>query len=237
MPRKRTRTRLRPAPFLAILLIANLTAGLCLSKLTVIRKVRVDGAASWDEARIAEVLGHLKGKPCALINRYEIESLVMRDPQVRTARLDRNLFGSAVLTIGYRNPVARFYNHMNMALSSEGVIYRAEHLPDNLPTVQLSDGQPKTILTLAQDWPCVPIAILAIKIREVDQKDPIRIDYGSGNSLCLNIGAGKVELGSCDNLDAKLQALRATLKDDPDYLSRIKSLNLVVPSNPMTVPK
>lgn len=237
MARTTKRTTLRPAPFLVLLLIINVAVGLCASPLTAVRKVRVDGAKDEDRPRIEAILRRLKGEPCGLINKHRIESLVMDDSKLRSARLDRNLFGSAVLTLGYRNPVARFQNHTGMALSSEGVVYRADQLPEDLPTLSLTEDEPKPFLTVSADWPCASIALLAARVREFVPSESILIEYGTGSTLCLNIGTGKAILGSCDSLDLKLAKLRKLLADDPDYLSKIKSVNLVNPETPMIVPK
>ena len=236
-PKTKKRTRLRPAPFITIFLLINLAAGLYASRLTVIRKVRVEGAAEWDRPRLETILEGLRGVPCAQINRFRVESDTLSDSAYRSARLDRNLFGSAVLTVVYRTPVARFNNHLQLAISDEGVIFRSQHLPSDLPTLQLGDGQPATLLTLANDFPSSSIAYLAVHAQAILKPTPFRIEYGTGRGLCLNIGTGQVILGSSANLEAKLGKLQEELRSDPDYLSKIKALNLVEPKNPMTVPK
>jgi hypothetical protein len=238
MARKsRRRSRLRPAPFFVLFLLANLAVGLTVSRITAIRSVRVDGATAWDEPRLEGILSELRGVPCAKVNRFHIESRVLENPEVKSASFDRSIFGSALLTVRYRTPAARFFNHDGLALSDEGVIYRSVHLPPNLPAVLLGSGQPGLLFTLANNWPSGSIAYVAVQVRRFVPAETVRIDYGTGSSLCLNIGTGKAIFGSCEGLDAKLKKLHDKLQTDPDYLSKIDSLNLVDPDNPMVVPK
>ncbi len=221
-----------------VLLVANVSAGLVVSPLTVIRKVQVEGSEPWDQARLASIVSkQLTGVPCALINRYHVESQVMENPAIKSAELDRNIFGSAVLSLTYHRPVARFYNHLNMALGDDGVVFRSGRVPEGLPTLQLFEGQMKTDATLATDFPSLAISQLAIQVSQIFPGQSVRIEYGTGSSLCLNIGTSQVILGSCDGLDAKLAKLKEKLAADRNFLSQVKSFNLLEPKNPMTIPK
>jgi cell division septal protein FtsQ len=241
-PSKRRVTRLKPTPFVVILLIVNLVAGLIASRVTVIRRVQVSGAQDWDKPRLESIMEQLKGKPCALINRYAVESMVQSDSAIKSARFDRSLFGSAVLTVTYQIPVARFYNHLSIGLSDDGVVFKSAHLPEDIPLLEVSGGPSKTYVTIANDFPTLAVAHLAEQVKQLFPKQIIpgqtpRIEYGTGSSLCLNIGTSQVILGSCDGLDGKLAKLQEKLTAEPDFLARVKSYNLLDPQNPMTVPR
>jgi hypothetical protein len=234
---KRKRTSLRPRPFIVIFFIVSTVAGLVASPLTALRKIQVVGEVDWDRARVDGILATLKGKPCALINRYSVESSVLGNSAVRSAQFDRNLFGSGVLTLTYRVPVARFYNHLTTALSEDGTIFQSAHLPDGIPLLDVSGGLTKTYLTIANDLPTLAVAHLAQRIPGLFPQREVRIQYGTGSSLCLNIGTSQVILGSCDELDGKLAKLQTKLASEPDFLARVKTYNLLDPQNPMTVPR
>ncbi len=228
--------RIRWAPVLWLLLISNVIAGLLYSPLTSIRRVRAEGAPRWDEERLASILEPLKGVPCAQIRAAEVESAALSDPEVRSARFDRNLFGSAVLSVGYRQPVAALAGHPNVVLARDGILYRCLHIPAGLPTIRIDAEHPSPDLTLALDWPAVEVARLALRARGLANGRSMAIELGKDGSVCLNMGAGQVDFGSCDDMDAKLAVLRRILSKDPAYLSRVKSLNLAVASAPTAVP-
>ena len=237
MPQKRKRVSLRPLPVIILLLVVNLVAGLLYSQLTVMRRIRVDGAPYWDQQRLTGVVGQLKGVPCAQIDAARVEAQALQNPEVRSAHLSRNLFGSAVLTVGYRRPVARFYNKRDVALTIDGVVYPSSHLPDNLPTVEVADGASTPLLTIAGDWPAAKVARVVLKAEEIDSSKQINVRFGPGSEVCLNMGTGQVILGSCDDIDTKMRVLKERLPADPEYLSRVQALNLTVPSHPSEVPK
>ncbi|HWD38665.1 MAG TPA: hypothetical protein VG944_07435 [Fimbriimonas sp.] len=236
MRRKRRRSRLNPTPILWLLLAANVIAGMLYSPLTTVRSVRVDGAPAWDFDRLRTVAEKMKGIPCAQINPRTIESQAMAIPDVRSARLSRNLFGSAVLTVGYRTPIARIEGQKGMVLSIEGVIYHSNAVVSDLPSVKLGPQTSNPLFTIATDWPAADIANLVIKAKRIDPNAPIKIEFDAGNSLCLNMGTGRVVLGSSDDLDEKLQVLTQRLAADPNLLSKIQTLILTVAGNPQIVP-
>jgi hypothetical protein len=237
MRRKRKRTTIRPAPVIVILLIVNIAVGLTLSRLTVIRHIEIVGARDWERPRLESIAQSIKGRPCAQINPYVVESLVLQDTAIKGAQLDRNLFGDAVLTLEHEVPVARFYNHLTMGIGEDGVVYESDHFPADLPTIELGENEPRANLTLANDFPSATLAHLAQRVRQILPRNQVRIEYGTGSSLCLNIGTDQIFLGSCEDIDLKLDMLQQKLSSEPDFLSKIKSFNLLYPKMPMTVPK
>ena len=220
-----------------MLIAANLTAALLFSPLTALRKVRVDGAPDWDRDRLQGITEQLKGIPCAQINARRVESDAMQDPQVRSAHFSRNLFGSAVLQVGYRQAVAVLDGEPDVALSIEGVPFHSGHLPPNLPVVKIDGQKPVGIRLIAESWPVLAIAGLAVKATSMFRGQSLEIELGKGNILCLNIGAEQVVFGSCDNVESKLMALQKLLTRYPALLTKVQSVNLSFPSSPSVVAK
>jgi cell division septal protein FtsQ len=233
------RQRIRNRRFVAILwvlLIGNLAAALLYSPLTAIRRVRVVGAPYWDEARLGSILASVQGVPCAQVKAASIESAALAIPDVKSAEFDRNLFGSAVLTLTYRRPAASVAGRPGVALFRDGSVFRSEASLDGLPAVRFDGTELDPNLTLARNWPAEEIARLAKRVKELPRAQEASIELGKDGSVCLNIGAGQVVLGSCDDMDAKLATLQRILDKDPGILARVKSLNLVVASAPSVVP-
>jgi cell division protein FtsQ len=220
-----------------LLLIGNLIAGALYSPVTSLRKVRVEGAGEFDQLRLQRLLASLKDVPCAQVNARNIESLALDLPEARSAELTRNPFGSGLLKIRYKRPVARRFNGGNLALTADGVLYSADRLPEDLPTFNLPTDEPVPALALAANWQPARIAELAMAAREMAPQNAIRIDLNPSGVVCLNMGSGRVVLGSTDNLEKKLQVLRERLEQNPMELSEVESLILTSPDNPSVVRK
>jgi cell division septal protein FtsQ len=237
MRSKRKRTTWRPGPLLWLLLIANVTAGLLFSPITSVTRARVDGAKPFDQERIANILSGIQGVPCAQVSPREVESLVLSLPEVRSAELTRNLFGSALLSVRYRRPILRVRNTNNLALTIDGVLYPANELGDDLPLLELPPGEPHVLATIAAPWRPVAVANLAIRAKESWPGEPIIIQVDTRGSVCLNIGTGRVVLGSPTDLDKKLEVLHERLQRNPNELQEVAELNLTAPENPSVVRK
>jgi cell division septal protein FtsQ len=237
MRRKRKKLRLRWEPIWWILIVANVVAGLTFSPITQIRHVRVDGSADFDQDRLTRVVALMQGVPCSQIRPRRIESAALELPEARSAELNRNLFGSAVLKVRYRRPVARLFDDASTAVAIDGVMYTANSLPQDLPTVQLPETGGSPALTLAGPWQAARIADLAVRAKSLRPQDSINISIGDSGSVWLNMGAGRVGLGSLEDLDTKLRVLKEILDKDPDMLSKVQALNLTAPSHPAVVPK
>jgi len=233
MPKNSSRSDgFRWAPLLWCLLILNVVVGLLYSKLTVIRKVRIEGAYSWDQDRLTRVARSLKGIPCAQINPNAVGGMVMADPDVYDTSLARNLFGSAVIKVSYRNPIAELADTPGVGVTAEGVAYRSDHLPQGLAKIKLPQSDEGPNLTIAGPLPLSALARLVAQSEEIANNKPLIVEVGDGREVCLNIGSGRVRLGSSDGLDAKMNMLKDQLRKDPDLLSKVSELNLTVPTAP-----
>lgn len=237
MRKKRKRTRLRPKPFIVLGLIVNISLGLLFSPLTSVTRVRIVGAAPWDQARLTRVAATMQDIPCAQVHPNKVESLVMALPEVYKTSLSRNLFGSGVLNLSYRVPVARVDAGPSLGLTLDGVVYPAAQLPPELPVIKLAPGEPKSILCLTGNWAPSRIAELAVQLRGLFPRGDLTISLADARGVWLNMGAGRVVLGSLDALDAKMRVLRERLIAQPDFLSTVQELNLTSPRRPAIVPK
>src|SRR4051794_12816207 len=104
MARRRRRRRLKAGAVLWLLVIVNVTAGLLFSPATSLTQIRVKGAQGSDFARITKELQWLKDKPRLTINTPSVEEQILRRPDVRSANLSCNIFGSE-LKLAYYEPV------------------------------------------------------------------------------------------------------------------------------------
>lgn len=237
MRRRTKRTRILLRPLVLMALVINLAAGAMFSPVSAVRKVRVEGAPANDEGRLKRILQSLRGVPCARVNAKAIESEALRNPELRSANLARTPFGSAVLRVARRTPVARLFAAPGIGLSQEGVFYPASSLSKELPLVQLPDDYPKVGLSLGNAWRMTDVVRLAGLVGSLGAKDPVRIRLVRGGRLCLNIDSGVVDLGGYEQLDAKVAWLEKTLKDRPSLFTTVESINLVKLDAPTYQPR
>jgi hypothetical protein len=128
--------------------------------------------------------------------------------------------------------VARLADCNDVAVTIEGIAYRSEHLDPALPTIKLPPEVEQPNLTLAGSVPLAAITRLVAQGQEIANNQPVSVEVGDGREVCLNIGSGRVLLGSTDGLDAKMGLLRDQIKKEPDLLAKYKVVNLTAPSAP-----
>ncbi|MBI1757251.1 MAG: hypothetical protein HYR64_09115 [Fimbriimonas ginsengisoli] len=234
MPRRRKRRRVNLAPVLALLLVANVAAGLRWSPLTAPVRVRAMGVEPFDRPRIAQLLGALEGRSCLQIDPREVETGVMAAPEVDSADFRRNLFGSASLRVAYRRPVARLEGTWNVLLAADGSLYPSRQTVGPLPLVRVPKEDLEPNLSIASRWPVAPMVELASRIPRALAGDRNVIEYTSRGGLCLNISeSGRVIFGPPQGLEEKLARLETLLKENPSLPKEIKELNLTAPSRPV----
>lgn len=235
--RKVGRRKLRAAPCLWLLLIVNIGLGICFSRITSIVRVRTEGVKVFDQARIEGILAGLKDIPCLRVDSHVVESEVMAGPDIDNAEFTRNVFGNALLSVRYRTPVAKLGDNGSEALGPDGVLFHASELPPDLPELDLPNSGPPTLAALAGNWQPRSLATLAIYARNHYPRAETKIEVDRRGAVCLNIGSGRVVLGSCDDLDLKLKTLESRLQRNPQELDQVEELNLTTPSMPAVVPK
>ena len=237
MRRRTKRVRLNPRPFIVLGLGVNLAAGVALSPVTAVRRVRVEGAPEADRERLTLLLQSLKGVPCARVDARTVESKALENSELRGASLARTPFGSAVLRVARRVPVARLFGDLDTGLSADGVLYRASQLPKDLPTVNLPSNIPRIGLTLGNAWRTGDVAFLASLLRGLGRTEPVRIDLDAGGRVCLNIDNGTVDLGRTQDLQAKVARFRQILQKRPNLFSTVRTVVLVDVDAPQYIPR
>lgn len=237
MRRKRKRTYIKPKPVIYVLIVIVVAMGIWFSPLTIIRHVRIEGALPGDRDRLSAIVASLKGIPCVRVDPRIVESQALAASDIKSADLSRNPFGSALLKVTYREPAARLFGSPNVLLSKEGVLYPSEQDQTGLPVVQLTRGGPPTLATLAANWQPNLVAKLATEARKIFPTGDVRIEEEQGGVMWLNGGAGRVILGSLNDLDKKLNVLRTRLTKFPDELAENEALDLKNPDNPSLVPR
>lgn len=237
MRRKRKRSRLRPKPILWLLIMGVAAAGIWWSPITSLRSVRIEGALPSDRNRLEGIAAKLHDIPLIRIDPRVTESEVLENPEVLHAELNRSLFGTGLLKVTYRRPVARLLGHPNILLDPQGVLYKANSTPDTIPQIQLPVNGPPTLLTLTSNGQPQTMAKLAQDVLKLPVSDVIRIQVEPGGVVCLNMGTGRVILGSLDDLDKKLSVLRERLATKPNELNEVQELNLTAPESPSFIPK
>ncbi|AIE88151.1 cell division protein FtsQ/DivIB [Fimbriimonas ginsengisoli] len=230
---RQRRQRLRPAPFLWLFLIVNLGFAAVDSRVTSVTHVEVHGARTDDRPRIDAILSELRGVPARRIHWRALETAVLREPSVRSVEFTRNSFGRGDLWLAYRQPVARFVGRPDFGLDAQGVLFVSPGISRDIPTLKLPNGGVPTLLTQGGNWDAVRIADLAQKIRAFSGSSGVGIEVDERGVVCLNMSAGRVVLGSCDDMEKKLSALKAHLAD----LSQVQELNLTRPDVPTVVPR
>lgn len=235
--RKRRRTRIKPGPILVLAVLFVLITGVLYSPLTSLSKTTVVGARPSDQSQLQEIMNHLNGIPWIMVNPRWVETQVQRIEAVDHANYSQNIFGRGSLNIAYRVPVARVKGAGPIGLDSTGVMFKTDELPDDLPVVMRPDSAKDLPMTAASGFPSTSVADLALKARQLDPQEKLNIWFNKEGALCLNMGAGLVILGSCDDLDEKLHALKEILTDQPGLLAKLVSLNLTEPTRPATTYK
>lgn len=233
MARKSKRKAINWGPAIGAALGANVVLGLLFSPLTSVRHIRIVGAQPHDAQRLAALAQGLRGVPFMLVPTTRIEGAVMASRDVYNASLAHNLFGSAVLRIGYRRPVAALADAPHIYLDNEGVLFGSPENSAGVRQLGLDPVYLEPTVALTLPWPSTLVADLCTKLNSFDQlKDAVVHVDKTGRLWLSEDKAGKVDLGGPEQLDEKLRKLKHLLDDDPQLLTRLQSLTLIDPSHP-----
>ena len=235
MRRQIRRTRLRPRPFIVLGIFVNLAAGVAFSPLTAVRHVRVEGAPISEQDRLVILVQRLRGVPCVRVDARRIEADALQSGELRSANFSRTPFGSAVLKVVRRVPVARLNDAT--ALSDEGVAFLTKSSLDALPTVVPPPGSASPNLTLGNEWPSADVAHLAALLTGMGSGRPPQIILVGGGRVCLNMSGGTVDLGRLERVEPKLDRLQEIFRQRPDLFTTVKTLVLVRPESPAYLPR
>lgn len=238
-PKRRAKVRRRPnwAPLIVLTLFLNLALAYLYSPLTSIRRVRVLGAAPYDQLRISRHLQLLGGVAAAQAPADQVESLLLANEEVQAAKIYRNPFGSALLELRLRRPVAGLANLRGRFLAEDGEVFSSPAEAPGLPWIVLDAGAGSLNLSLAGAYEVRRLATLCAMLRKLPSKSPWTVQVGGAGMLSLSSGAaGKVVLGSARNLDEKIRVLARILGEKPQILESVRELNITYPSAPVFVP-
>ena len=212
----------------------NLLLGLTLSPVTALQRVRVVGAAGYDQARIRRILGTLLGRPSLRTDRDQVQSAMLENLAVEDADFRTNLFGRGVLRLSYKRPVAALAGQDRTYLSSRGAAFSC---PD-APVLHISVEPPVAVgavnLAAFGAWRS---GLAARMCENISGRLPDRVwrlvVSNSGFVTLVPDAGGTVEFGSFDDMDRKIQALDKALSDNPALLAHVRVLNLLSPDAPV----
>lgn len=237
MARKRKRRRLRAAPILWLLLIANVAIALSFSPATAATDIRVKGAEASDQQRIAKDVSWLKGRPWLSVNNASVEETLMMRPDVERAQVSRNPFGHAEVTMSYYRPVAIVDGGKNLVLTDGGFLCTVPNPNPNLPVLYLFPEASSPALGLSTLWEPTLVAQVCERAASEGIVKNLSITVTMSGSVCLNSGVtGRVIFGAPDDLDEKFSVMKKILTAEPNLLDNRQELVLVAPSKPVTRP-
>lgn len=229
MPKKRKRKVLNWPPILWTLVVLNVALGFMFSRATAATVVRVYGALDQDRAQITRDLQFLKDRPCLRVDKATMEEKLMFLPHVKSATLDRNIFGRAEVRFKQRVPVALVGNSL---IDTTGVVYSGPVPATQLPSVMYPPGM-QISGGITSTMPIGKVVELATQIASRPVLRSATIEVRSGGSVCLHVKQGpKIELGRIEDLEQKLKAFDEQLRLNPFLLEESSSLSFVNPNQP-----
>ncbi len=244
--RRAPKRRRAPWPWRAILgtlLAGNVAAGLLLSPALSVRKVVVEGAEEGEAPGLEAAIAGLRGRPLARVDGTGIEGAALADGRFAGAEFRRSPSGSARLRLARRRAVAVLVGKPPLMVDAEGTVYDAPGEGyEGLPRLLLPRSLRVTAATLGAPVDVRRLAGLAAMIGDLSASEAragrkIGIEVRERGVICLNLMSSRVVLGTGDQLEAKLSALRRILAQKPGLLTEVKELNLMAPERPKVVPR
>lgn len=235
MARKRAKVKFSPATSMFFAVCVSVVVGLNFSPLTSLQVVRIQGEQPEDMARIERMLAEYKGIPFRLLDQQLVANRIASIPWLKDAGFAMNVFGRGVLSVTYREPVAMVNTGTKLALEKDGTVFPIQNPPKNLIQVGVPERLIRPSLGLSGNWPSRRIATLALALTSLKLQSQGRIELRERGVLIFNMPGRMIIFGSPDELEKKTAILRARLAEEPDFLSRIKELNLTSHINPVVV--
>jgi cell division septal protein FtsQ len=178
--RKRKRTRIRIGPFLVLAVIAVFISGIFYSPLTSLNKVIVVGARPAHVNAIEAILSdkvNVKNIPWARMNPRWVETQVQRIQAVDHADYSQNIFGRGRLEVFYRVPIARIRAEEKIGMDANGVMFKTDDLPVELPLVVRSDTAKDLPVSIMSGFPSKKVADLAVMARKMKPAEKLTISF------------------------------------------------------------
>ena len=222
-----------PTIVICVLLAINLVAGLIWSPVTALRKVRVVGATPSQQELIQRAINRFSGVQRSAISVHAVESEILTDRSLRSAKLEANLFGRGVLKVVQKEAVARLTVPDGMVLAADGSVFLAESASESLPELSISPSFLKPVASPFSLWHSGSVAHLSQQLVKNFPEYSWIIVVTDQRQLQLDPTTGAiVVLGTFENLDEKLSSLASILRQDPDILEERIELNLISAKNP-----
>lgn len=228
----RVRRHLNWAPVLWLGFVVSTVLGVLYSPLTVLRKVIVMDVPSFDEARIQGIVRNYEGMAFASVPGTKIESDALKMSIIKEAKFSHNPFGSGRLELAYRTPVARLEGANKTALDEDGVPFTSEDLPESLPVVRVQEQDLRTGLALSTTVSYPDLVRLVKEAQTLGLEGPWVVEVREDRSLCLNTVQGTAIFGTSDRLEAKVEALRRLLTQNPNLFADSGPINVMSPEHP-----
>jgi hypothetical protein len=238
--RRRKKRAVNWLPVIIVMLAASFVLGLFYSPITAVRNLRIVGVQPHDRNRVTQLAQSLEGVPYGRVDVLAFESSVLRGRDIYDADLSHNVFGSGVLRLKYRRPIAAVQGAglSRIYLDDRGVLFSSPEPFQGLRKLILDATFKQPILAFGQAWPCAVVSDFCLKLNSFAELSDAVVHLSANGRLTLSKeNFGSVDFGGTDAIDAKLKKLRQLLDEQPDILTRVRSLTLVDPETPAFEPK
>jgi hypothetical protein len=230
------RTRARWSGFAWVCFVGIVFAASLASPLTAAKRIRVVGVHKGDQGRVEALLQPLRRQPWKLINGDALISAVRDEPSVADARYEANLFGSGILTVSYRVPVARVASRPNLLMDRDGQLFAGTTILSGLPTINLQESVLNGLPTVTHGYDLSGTALTCRLLRDRLPNFGWTVELDPRSVIFLTSQSGtRVILGPPEKLEAKIDKLSAIYASSPAF-AKVKEINLVVPGQAVFTP-
>lgn len=237
MARKRKKKRsIAWERLLVVLTIGNFAVGLLFSPATAATKVAISGGEAADSRFLIQTCQSLKDTPCLRIDPDALEDRTLANQRIKKARLSRNLFGRARLSLTYREPVALVAGSKQVVLADDGrlVDWGTTTKPDTLPVVVSPPAEAlRAQVGVGGAWDSRSVARVCELARTTGKDQHTEVIVESTGKVSLNLpGGSRAVLGFPDDLDEKFRRLAELMGTHQRSQNRYE-FNLTMPSRPV----
>jgi len=235
---RRRRKKTLPWPLVVWgLVIANIVVACYYSKVTVIRRIMLDGVRKSERQRLDKVLNEITGIPALRVDPRAVEGAFLAQSRVAKADFRRNVFGGSLLRLEYRTPIAKLSGYSQTFIDANGVIFWDPEGSSDVPKLKLAIPYQVTVGTIAG---VIELTKLVKAIKLVPTKlnnlsvsaNSIEVEYVNGSGVLLNLNDSIVVIGLLEQLDQKFDALAVKLASNPELIQVPYELNFMNYLNP-----
>ncbi len=212
--------------FIGVVAALSAVVWLLLSPTFSIRELEISGVQSSHATEILKDENVVEGRPLVLIRSGEVESTLLEDPWIKTAKVDVDWPARVEVVVGERTPAAWVKTADGWAgRAVDGVILPGLEGPDNsmgsirMPQLTNEEALSSAELLGALEFiDALPVA-LSVEARLVVRE----------GELWANVGGFDARLGRPVDMTAKALSISALLQED---LAPGSILNVIAPTNP-----